>query len=204
MNGRTQTTWSSSLPDLTGMTTAVMDPSRIEDAMRDGYATGHAAGVEDGYAEGFAAGQAAGRAALDADRARVTSVLAALEGELHRLDEAAATTRAHYESAAVDAALTIAAAVLDRELSAAADPGRDALVRALAAAPNSAATATVRLHPDDVARLGDLEGIAPGTAVTVVADPAVDPGGCMLLVGETTVDATIATALERVAEVLRS
>lgn len=194
--------WSNTLPELAGVTPAAMDPARIEAAMRAGYAAGHEAGQHDGYAAGYAAGQEAGRAALDGACRRLSAALSALNAQLDRLDAAQAANRAAFEAASVDTALTIAEAILERELAVAADPGRDAIVRALAAAPVGAASASVRLHPVDAEHLGTIHDLAPGVDVTVVADPAVEPGGCHLSIADTHVDATVSAALARVREVL--
>src|SRR5437773_1636371 len=89
-------------------------------------------------------------------------------------------------------AVDLAAAVVGRELQLSASPGSDALARALALVPAGCA-AVARLHPDDVASVGDLSG-----AVTVIADPAVEPGGCILEVGDSRIDAQLGSALDRV------
>ncbi len=62
----------------------------------------------------------------------------------------------------------------------------------------SSADATVRLHPDDLARMQvPAEELAPGRALHFVADTTVEPGGCVLESGATTVDASIGPALDR-------
>jgi flagellar assembly protein FliH len=195
-------TWGETLPELDGITADHMDPARIEAAMRDGYATGHAAGYEDGRTAGYSAGEAAGRATLEHERHRFVSALQAVGDQLRLLAESEAAVRANFEAAVVETALAVAEAILGRELAVNADPGRDAIARALAVAPSGAAKATVRLHPDDAARLGDLDLIAPGLEVGIVADHSVAPGDCILTMGDTSVDAGVATALERVRKAL--
>lgn len=194
--------WSSTLPELQGVTPAAMDPARVEAAMREGYATGHAAGFEDGRAAGFAAGEAAAMAAVEDGRRRMLAALESLASQLDRVAAAEAAVRAEFTASAVDAALSIAESVVARELAVAGDPGRDAILRAFAVAPTDASAATVRLHPDDAATLGDTDRLVPGVAITVVPDPSVEPGGCELTVGNTTVDASVSAALARVREVL--
>ena len=194
--------WSSTLPELHGITPAAMDPARVEAAMREGYTTGHAAGFEDGRAAGFAAGEAAAMEATEEGRRRLFAAAGALANQLDRVAAAEVALRESFAAATVDAAIAIAAAVLGRELSVLADPGREAILRAFAVAPTEASTATVRLHPSDARLLDDADSIVPGVAITVVPDPAVEPGGCELTVGDTTVDATVSAALARVREVL--
>lgn len=194
--------WSSALPELGGITRAAMDPARIEAAMRDGYAAGHAAGHTDGYAAGYAAGEAAARADLAEDRRRLEAACISLGAQLRTLADAEDRIRAAYEASTVDAAIAIAEAVLGREVAASANPGREAILRAFAVAPGDAASASVRLHPADAARLGSLDDVLTGVCVEVVPDGRVEPGGCILQLGDTSVDATVGAALGRVREVL--
>ena len=84
----------------------------------------------------------------------------------------------------------IAEALVGRHLELAAAPALDAVHRALALLPRQAA-ATVRVHPDDVATLPDLTDALPGGSVVVVADPTVEPGGCVAEAGDRTVDARL-------------
>jgi flagellar assembly protein FliH len=53
--------------------------------------------------------------------------------------------------------------------------------------------AVARLHPSDAAVLAEAEA-----GVTIIADPAVEPGGCILEVGESRIDAQLGPALDRV------
>lgn len=177
---------------------------------REGRAAGHAAGVEAGRAEGFAAGHAEGlRAGADEGRramaASVERCVAALSAATRDLAARDAVALTDIEGEVVDLALDLAAAILQRELAVTADPGRDALVRALSLAPDRGAV-LARLHPDDLAALAPdaVEVEAPGRDVRLVADPHVGPGGCVLEVGSCRVDATLAGALERAREVLRA
>jgi flagellar assembly protein FliH len=177
---------------------------------REGRAAGHAAGYEAGHAAGRAAGHAEGvragtteaREATAATVERAVAALGAAVDDLARRDAVALTD---IEGQVVDLALELAAAVLQREVAASDDPGRDALARALALAPDRGPV-LARLHPDDLAALGDdaVEVEAPGRDVRLVADPAVDPGGCRLEVGPCRVDATITAALARAREVLEA
>ena len=91
--------------------------------------------------------------------------------------------------------------IKSREVPAEAVVERDAVARALAL-DESALPAVVRLHPGDAATVGDLVGLSPSRPLTVVADPAVEPGGALVEVGSTTVDSQFSAALERVRAVL--
>ena len=122
-------------------------------------------------AQGYAAGWAEGRrratesaADLLAERGRVQdaehqqvvagqrAAATALATALDQVAEALADTQEVLASHAVEMALQIAAAVLQREVLTATDPGADALVRALVSVP-PAVPVTVRINPADQAVL---------------------------------------------------
>ena len=173
-------------------------------------------GYADGYRTGLAEGVAAGRAAMVAESA---ASLARLEAVVRSLDEAAAELGRRealelggLEDALARTAVDLAAAIVGRELQVADSPGADALARALALVPAGAA-ATARLHPADAALLDDARPstlIAPDSlsgpagprgvpaGVTIVADPSIEPGGCILEVGDSRIDAQLGPALDRV------
>lgn len=194
------------LVDLGSLTAAdrrAVDPSVVAEARERGFADGRA----DGYREGYLAGhQEALREAARNEAARDQ----AAERALAALAAAAADVHAHrgrdiegIEQLLVDAALELATAIVGRELEVAETPGRDALVRALRVA-DGMEPAVARLHPADVDTLGVLDEVAPGREITVVPDPAVEPGGCIVEVGNGRIDAQLGTAIERIGEVLRA
>lgn len=182
--------------------------SLVDDATR--------AAVERGSVEGRAAGYAAGLAAAADDvraaeerrdaeaRARQASrdealvvAVGVLTAAATAFEQRQALALADVEDAVVELALGVARAVLDRELAVSSDPGGEALARALALAP-AAAPAVARLHPDDIATVAQ----AP-QGVTLVADPGVERGGCVVESAGRRVDAQIGSALDRVSAVLR-
>jgi flagellar assembly protein FliH len=153
-------------------------------------------GFDEGYRAGMAEGLAAGRAAMSAESA---AHLARLEALIRSLDEAAADLRrrqalelAGLEDALARTAVDLASAVIGRELQVAASPGADALARAMGLVP-AGATALARLHPADAALVTETP-----TGVTILADPAIEPGGCILEVGDSRIDAQLGSALDRV------
>jgi flagellar assembly protein FliH len=158
-------------------------------------------GYDDGFAAGLAEGLASGRVAAAAEGA---ATLARLEALGRSLVEAAEDLRRRQalelgglEDALARTAFDLAAAVVGRELALSASPGADALARALALVP-AGSVAVARLHPDDVPSLG-----AVGGTVTVIADPAIEPGGCILEVGDSRIDAQLGSALDRVRAALQ-
>jgi flagellar assembly protein FliH len=177
---------------------APLDPTAARAQVQQGY--------EDGYRAGVAEGLAAGRAAAAAETAETVSGAGAL---CRSLAEAAEDLRRRQaleleelEDTLARAAFDLAAAVVGRELQLSSSPGADALARALALVP-AGCIAVARLHPGDVATLGAAAASSPGEGpeppgVTVIADPAVEPGGCILEVGDSRIDAQLGPALDRV------
>jgi len=153
-------------------------------------------GYDEGYRAGMAEGLAAGRAAMAAESA---AHLARLEALIRSLEEAAADLHrrqalelAGLEDALARAAVDLASAIIGRELQVAASPGADALARAMGLVP-AGATAQARLHPADAALVSETPN-----GVTILPDPAVEPGGCILEVGDSRIDAQLSSALDRV------
>lgn len=173
----------------------------VEDATRALREEASRVGYEDGYAAGRTRALADAREQLDAIAATAQSVLGALEEAAAALAARQASPVADVEHTVSTMAVQIAEAILGRELRATDTPARDAVQRALQLAPERA-DAAVRLHPDDLAALSDIAELAPDRAVTLVADPTVERGGCVLDVGPCRIDAQIAPALRRVREVL--
>jgi len=168
--------------------TVPLDPIAARAQVQQGY--------DDGYQIGLTEGHAAGRVAAAAE---VAEAVARVEALCRSLGEAAEDLRRRQalelkglEDTLARAAFDLAAAVVGRELQLSSSPGADALARALALVPAGSA-ATARLHPGDVASLG-----AESEAVAVIADPAIEPGGCILEVGDSRIDAQLGSALDRV------
>jgi flagellar assembly protein FliH len=148
-------------------------------------------GFRDGHDAGYAAGHREGvRAARDETRAAV----AAIVGAAHDLERRAATDLDAAAETIALAALDLAESIIGRHVATTADPGADALARAMCLAPTG--SVTVRMHPADLALL-DASVLPPDGRVTLVPDPGVERGGCVLLGGATTIDAQIGAALDR-------
>jgi flagellar assembly protein FliH len=169
---------------------------------RDARLAAEEAGYADGYAEGLAAGEAAAQAQAAALHEGMRAALAGLQQAAADLRVREAASLADVADQAAALALDIAEAVLGREIASSADPGRDAIARAIGFVPEEGAV-TVRLNPADHGRLGDVADLLPGRDAALVADPSVGSGGCVVQVGATRIDAQISAALHRVAEVLR-
>ena len=162
---------------------------------------GHAAGYEAGYA---AAQRDAEEAAMEIRRdslARVDRALSALSRSVDAARSAYEDRVAQLETAVPRFAFELLEALFGRESELAVDPGREAVARALAL-DETTLPAVARLSPDDAATLGDLSDLASSRPLTVVADPAVEPGGALVEVGSTTIDSQLTRALERVRAVM--
>lgn len=190
-----------------------LDAIRAE-AWDEGYATGHAAGASDGHAVGFEhglaeareRGYAEGLATAKADamaeiEARIGSSIEALERAGSDLEQRDAVTLNELEDVVADLALSVAAAILQREIATSTDPGRDALRRALSLAPERESM-IARLNPTDLEAIGDVAEMAPGRTLELFADPSIERGGCVIEAGAARIDARIETALDRVREAL--
>ena len=176
----------------------VEDPAEIarvarEEAARTGYSDGYAAGRQDALLAAQAQSAAAAQAAANALQA-----LDAATAELQALQTVAV---ADVEQHIIELAMSIAEAVVQREVAAATAPGHDALVRALALAPERV-DAVARLHPDDLQTVGDLSALSADRQITLIGDAGVERGGCLLDVGACRIDAQISPALDRVRESL--
>jgi flagellar assembly protein FliH len=171
---------------------------RIEAAVAEGYREGYQQGLGQGRSEGMAASRAAGAE----QRQRLQAVTDALARAAEALGIQGIEAAEAMTAQVVDLAFELAEAVLARELAVSAEPGREAVARALAFAPNGQ-VAIARLHPDDALLVGDLGSLDAGRQVTVVPDPTVEPGGCVVEAGETRIDAQVGPALARAKAVLQ-
>ncbi len=155
-------------------------------AKLEGFREGRHEGLELGLLEGRALGQAATASSVEA--------LAAIVRDLHARDE---RDLAQIEELATVLAVELAETILGRELQIAADPGADAIRRALALRAGREPV-RVRLHPDDAS----LVDAAAHPEVEIVVDPSVRPGAALAELGDGFADLSVDAALARVREVL--
>ncbi|MGA3214612.1 MAG: FliH/SctL family protein [Acidimicrobiales bacterium] len=165
--------------------------SQRERVERDGWAAGYAAGLATARAEVETAARSA-RSAQD-------YALRALEAAVDQGRGVLETERDRLQHAAAELAFKIAEAVLTRELQLSSSPGLEAVRRALAESPESGG-AVVRLNPADAEAIVAESQLPDG--LSIVADPTIGVGGCVLEVGAALVDARIEAALARVRKVL--
>jgi flagellar assembly protein FliH len=177
-------------------------------ARAEGYAVGWAEGrraAAQHAAEEAAAAQARADAQAAADAARTERAVRALQAAVDALEARAITPATELADVITTAAFELATALLGRELALAENPGLDAIRRALHLAP-AGRPVTARLHPDDAPAVRDAAAAVPsdewGREITVVADPAVEPGGAIVDCDASRIDAQLGPALERVREAL--
>jgi flagellar assembly protein FliH len=187
-----------------------VDPAE-EQGYRDGYDAGYADGFVEGramgHADGYQAGnQAAADAALAASQEREERLRLALAALGAAADECSARQAAgigELERTVVDAVFELTETLLGRELSRARTGGRDAVLRALDLVRGHGPV-TARLHPDDIDTVGDLAVLVPGRSIELLADPSVEPAGCIVEAGAQRVVAQLGDAIERAKRVLLS
>jgi len=193
------------VPDTSGTNIAV-DPRLVENSRR----VGHQQGYETGYEEGFARGRDEG---MDAARRRiaeteaqadaqiselhavVSGLVNAMEHAIHEIVETRENGLRDLDHAIVDGALQLAEVILERELR---DPelrAQEALVRALAMAPDREPL-VARLYPADAEALEMLEP-PQSDRVTFRADATLRPGDCVIEFANGEVDARISSAIAR-------
>ena len=171
---------------------------RYDHGYKRGYMAGYAEGVRQAQAE-MAAEVAAAKAARAAQEARAADLLAKLGSATQQYLQVYGPQEVGLTETAIATAFSLAEAIVARELQARPDRALAVARQALAGLPTG--PAIVRAHPDDA---GLLEGAANlGNAaqnVTVIADPAMARGGCLVTSGATTVDARLPQALARARE----
>ena len=169
----------------------------------DGAEAARDAGFQAGFAEGLEAARTQAAEAARRDRASVQQALGALADASGAAAATFAERRGELEHSVTAFAFELVETLVGRELALATEPGRDAVARALAA-DDTGLPATVRLHPDDTEALRgvDEDALAGSRELTIVADASVTPGGALVLIGGSTIDSQLSTALQRVRDVL--
>jgi flagellar assembly protein FliH len=175
----------------------VVAPELIEGAIREGNRSGY----EDGYGNGYADGLAEARARTEDLATRLSGLFPQLNDAASALFSREATARIDIEDQVISVAFEIAQALVGHELTHSEQRGRDALARALAFAPEQGHV-LARLHPDDLAAIGDPADLAPGRSLALVPDAGLRPGDCVIDIAGCRVDARLDATVERIRAVL--
>ena len=151
-----------------------------------------------GYADGFTRGRAAGEALFHQQVKRLQEIA---NGAAHDLQAALR----QLEPQLVELALAIAERVVERELTTKRDFVAD-VVRAALSAAGSKTVVRVRVHPDDhdliSAAWPSLIGSTTDSPVELVADPQIQPAGCVVDTTSGLIDAQPSTRLAVIREQL--
>jgi flagellar assembly protein FliH len=143
----------------------------------DGVERGLAEGREQGYADGYAHGAEAAKEALAHDAQRLAAIVAELRSPIRALDQLV-------EEALLALALEVARCVIGHETSL----SRVYLVRlireTLAAVPVPMSGLRVQLNPQDLELIRSLAPELEAGGALLHADPAVDAGGCRVVVDD--------------------
>jgi flagellar biosynthesis/type III secretory pathway protein FliH len=168
---------------------------RYDHGFQKGYMAGYAEGARQAQAES-AAELASHQAVWAAAQARAGALVRQMAGAAEEYLARWGARDVALSDQLIGAAFELAEAVVACELRS--RPDRPLQVAKAVLADMPTGPVTVRVHPDDEAFMGDAlatAGAAP--SVTIVTDPAVGAGGCVVMCGGTTVDARVSEALRR-------
>jgi flagellar assembly protein FliH len=158
-----------------------------QQALAEGYARGHA----DGARETRETLEAEIRRVVEETAAQMAGLLQQVRTQLRRSEHAMAR-----ELLAL--ACDVARQVVRQELRQPVQHLQAVVAEAVAQLLDDGQPARVRLHPEDVARLQEGFAASPdGRDVTLVADPSLARGDCIVESASVTVDATVATRWAR-------
>lgn len=152
--------------------------------------------------EAFEAGREAGLAeAADGIEAQRAAAVAEAAARIGRTAASLRDVRSQVVDEVVGDVVGLAFELLEvlvgRELALAGTPARDAVVRALALAPDRH-DLVVRVHPDCGLDDEAIAALAEHPSVMVVRDAGVDPNGCQVTAGACHIDVQLPAALARV------
>ena len=185
---------------------AVLGSGALSETARQ-FEEGREAGYEEGVRQATREQEAWLQAAQQREEAEAAERRLQFAATLESLraavaDAAASATVRDLCAAAVPMAVEIAEALVGHHLLVDDCAARDAVERALTDIPRGS-DVTVHLNPGDTHLTPEsIADLAPGCAVQVVPDPTVERGGCVVDIGDRTIDAQIGAALVRVREVL--
>jgi flagellar assembly protein FliH len=178
-----------SLPNVDGPIVGLRRDSRARDA--------EAARANDGARQaemdrGYQAGVSAGRAELQKQNEALAAQVARLDAILNQLSRPLPTLEGEVEHQLVLLALAVGKQLARRELKA--DPGQiAALIReAVGRLPAAARDVRVHLHPEDAAAVAErLATAGQERAWSVVEDPTLSRGGCLVRSENSQIDARL-------------
>ncbi|GAB4088057.1 FliH/SctL family protein [Hydrogenophaga soli] len=152
-----------------------------------------AQGLEQGYAEGHAAGVAETRANLESPLAEAKADwLQRFDSLLTTLDQQISNTHEAMAQSVLEMACELARQVLRQELSTDSTSLVPVVQEALGQLTGDAKPVSIRLHPDDLASIESVwDAAPPAERPTLVPDPSITPGGCLMQAPGSGIDATL-------------
>ncbi len=164
--------------------------------------------VQAAYERGFAEGQEVGSAVLQTEINTLTERIRNLDSAMVALQQQYADAIASIENVALDLAVTIARAILGYEAERTTECVL-AQARSALALYHGKDAVRIRLHPhslEALERAGNRLALdtSGSQSITLVADPNVEPGGCILETALGTFDAQLRTQLDRARQYLAS
>lgn len=174
-----------------------------EEARRQGYDEGFRGGVTEAERQVAERVQVQARAIAEAE---LRTALPAVNAAVVQLQLERDRWLSWWEEAAVRLAAEMAGRLIRSELSLRPELMRDRVAELLELAAGQPRL-TLRLHPDDLSRLqavtDDLIGnLSAAGETTLVSDPQVTPGGCVIESTHGRIDGQVETQLARMAEEL--
>lgn len=161
-----------------------------EDAALEGYTEGLEKGREKGEAQGYQEGQAKAQREVKQLSQHVDALLVKLHKPMEEQQQA-------LQSAVMNVAITIAQAVIQRELATPSVTLTHVVEQALKALPSGASNIRVHMHPADVECLQGLD-LANGEDYQLVADPKCQPGDCRISTQQSSVDFSVSERFRQV------
>jgi flagellar assembly protein FliH len=154
---------------------------------------------EAGVREGFQRGVRHAREQLEPVHAHQAAELAArADALLGALTEQIASLQQSLADDVTELAVEIARSAVGATLRIRGEVIGPVVAEALTAIVEEHGKPVVRLHPDDLARVGDrLGALLAARDVELVSDPSLRPGGCVVDTARASVDATVQTRWRR-------
>ena len=143
---------------------------------------------------------------LNAELAGIRSARKAIQQAAKKIQEIQGQFLAEAQQQLVDLSIEIAKKVLMQEIQADRHQIDPIVTEALSRVPGRA-DVVVHLHPDDLARCGQADKsdeASDKSAVSFVADPKVQRGGCLLKTSRGDVESSIDGQLEEISQALKT
>ncbi len=177
---------------------AVPEPVSEPAPEADGGHQARVAAIErDAFAKGYAAGE---RAGAEAGSTRAEAMLRRLAQTIEELGSLRTTMVRQTERQMVQLAVAVAKRIVGREIALDADLVI-AMVRVALDRLGEGTPAVIRLNPEDLAATSG-QAKWGGSHVTVVADPAVSRGGCLVESEFGLIDASVDAQFDQIAQAM--